>query len=70
MIVKEIRKLENKEIYNKLSNLYKELFNINFHKKIKAGEGLSKRGEIKRSIAVLKTILKEREISEVKGKKS
>ncbi len=60
MIIEEMRKLEIKELYTNLSNLYKELFTINFYKKVKAGEGLSKRNGIKKNIAMILTILNER----------
>lgn len=63
MKAKEIREMTQEELNTKLGDLKTEFFNLRFQKATgQLGNPLSIR-EIKRDIARVKTVLKERELS-------
>ncbi len=61
MKAKELRDLDKSELQNKEKSLKKELFNLNFQKQFGQVEKPGRFRNIKRNIARIQTILKERE---------
>ncbi|MBT3340542.1 MAG: 50S ribosomal protein L29 [Planctomycetes bacterium] len=62
MKVKEVRGKENEEIFFDLANLEKELFEMNFRQLTEGNASPAKIRLVRRDIARMKTILREREI--------
>lgn len=62
MKAKELRDLEAPELLKKLEGLKEELFNLRFQLATNQLENPMRIGEVRRDIARVKTILKEREI--------
>lgn len=60
---KEIRALSNKELEKKLEELYRELLNLRFRLATRQLKQTSEIRKVKKSIARIKTILRERELS-------
>ncbi len=58
----EIRAMTDDEIRAKLDELYRELFNLRIQKAIGQVKNTARFKEIRRDIARLKTILREREL--------
>lgn len=58
----EIRKMTTEEITNKIENIKEELFNLRFKQATGSLEKPSRIHELRKDVARLKTILKEREI--------
>ncbi len=58
----EIRNLTTEEIKVKLDETYKELFNLRFQVARRQLKDLSRMRQVRRDIARLKTILREREL--------
>jgi len=59
---KEIRDLTTEELNGKLSELKRELFNLRFQAATRQIENPARIGEVKKSIARVKTVIREREI--------
>ena len=61
MKVEEIRNLTTEEIINKIDEIKEELFNLRFQKATGSLEKPSRIKELRKTIARMKTIVKERE---------
>ena len=64
MKVKEIRELTTEEINKKLVEAKEELFNLRFQQATGSLEKPSRINELRKLVARMKTILRERELSE------
>ena len=64
MKVKEIRELSTEEINKKLVEMKQELFNLRFQQATGTIEKPSRIRDLRHTVARLKTVLREREISE------
>ncbi len=64
MKVKEIRELTTEEINKKLVETKEELFNLRFQQATGTLEKPSRIKDLRHTVARLKTVLREREISE------
>ena len=64
MKINEIRDLTNEELNQKLEDLKKELFNLRFQHATNQLDNPRVINEIKRTIARVKTILRERELNQ------
>lgn len=62
MKAKDIREKTNEELAKELDELKKELFKLRFQHATNQLENPMKLRQVKRSIAVVKTIIREREI--------
>ncbi len=58
----DIREMSDEEIRAKIDELYRELFNLRFQKAIGQVKNTARFKEVRRDIARLKTILREREL--------
>ncbi len=58
----DIREMSDEEIRAKIEELYRELFNLRFQKAIGQVKNTARFKEVRRDIARLKTILREREL--------
>lgn len=58
----DIREMSDEEIKAKIEELYRELFNLRFQKAIGQVRNTARFKEVRRDIARLKTILREREL--------
>ena len=63
MKVKEIRNLADMELNQKLADLKAELFNLRFQHVTNQLDNPMRMKEVKKTIAKIKTVLKERELS-------
>lgn len=66
MTNKEIRELSNEEINNKINEYKEELFNLRFSQATGNLERPSRINELRKLVARMKTILRERELN-IKG---
>ncbi len=66
MKVKEFRDLSPEELDQKLASLKEELFNLRFQLATNQLENPNKIGEVKRNIARVKTVIREKELNTVK----
>ncbi len=66
MKVKEIRELTTEQINEKIVGAKEELFNLRFQQATGSLEKPSRIKELRHEVARLKTVLREREIKEVK----
>ena len=64
MKVKEIRELSTEEINKRLVEAKEELFNLRFQQATGSLEKPSRIRELRHTVARMKTVLKEREMSE------
>ena len=64
MTNKEIRELSNEEILSKIEESKEELFNLRFQQATGNLEKPSRIKDLRHTVARLKTVLKERELSE------
>ena len=62
MKVKELRALGDEELKKKLDDAYKELFNLRFQAATKQLKNHREPHRAKKEIALLKTIIREREL--------
>ena len=62
----EIRELSDKELQEKLNDLKAELFNLRFQHAINQLENPMRLGAVKKDIARVKTIIREKELAERK----
>ncbi len=67
MKVEELRSLSDEELLEKEKELRKELFNLRFQKAINQLENPMRMREVRRTIARIKTILRERELEKERG---
>lgn len=63
MNTKELRSLTNAELANRLDDAHQELFNLRFQKATGKLSNTARPGEVRRDIARIKTILRERELA-------
>ena len=63
MTNKEIRELSNEEILSKIEETKEELFNLRFQQATGSLEKPSRINELRKLVARMKTILRERELS-------
>ena len=66
MNVKEIRDKSNTELLQEIESLKEELFNLRFQQATDQLENPSRMKEIRKTIARIKTVINERELSEAK----
>ena len=66
MKIKEIRDLSYEELTQKLADLKAELFTLRFQNSTSQLDNTSKLAEVKKSIAKVKTVMREIEIKEGK----
>ena len=64
MKAKEIREMSSDKLENELNELKSELFKLKFSLAVNGLENPMKIKEVKRDIARIKTVLKQRELSE------
>lgn len=64
MDVKEIRELSEASLQDKLTELYKESFNLRFQHASAQLENTARVRQVKKSIARIKTVLGERKIEQ------
>jgi len=67
MKASELREMTTQELHNKLNDLKNELFNLRFQLATGQLENPMRIKGVKRDIARVKTILREREIKEMKA---
>jgi len=63
MKAKEIRALTNAELANKLDDAHQELFNLRFQKATGKLTNTARRAVVRKDIAKILTILRERELA-------
>ena len=63
MDVREVRSLSGDEVLEKLDESYQTLFNLRFQRVVGQLENTARLGEVRRDIARLKTVLRERELA-------
>ena len=66
MKVKEIRELSSSDIESKIVSAKEELFNLRFQQRTGQLEKPSRIKELRHEVARMKTVLREREMEEVK----
>ena len=64
MTAREMRELTTEEMAQKLDETYQELFNLRFQLATKQLSDSSRLSKVKRDIARLKTVLRERELEQ------
>ena len=62
--IKDIRELSNKELEGKIINAKKELFNLRMKQATGTLEKPSKINELRKDVARMKTVMRERELKE------
>jgi large subunit ribosomal protein L29 len=65
MKAQEIRRLKDEEILEQIEEHYKELFNLRFQKVAGRLSNTSRPRQVRRDVARMKTILRERELEAV-----
>jgi large subunit ribosomal protein L29 len=63
----ELRDLSVEEIENRLSETREELFNLRFQNATGQLDNYKRLGELRKEVARIKTVLRERELSESEG---
>ena len=66
MNIKEIRDMRNEELNKEVVSLKEELFNLRFQQATGQLENPARMREVKKTIARIKTVITERELSENK----
>ncbi len=64
MKVTELRELSTEELTQKLADSKQELFNLRFQNAINQLENPQRIGDVKKTIARIKTIIRERELED------
>ena len=64
MKINEIRKLSDEEIVKEIESAKEELFNLRFNQATGSLEKPSRINELRKSVARMKTVLRERKLSE------
>lgn len=67
MKAKELRELSDEELKQKERELKEELFNLRFQHSLGQLGNTARISQVKREIARIKTVLRERELARVKG---
>jgi len=70
MKASKIREMTTQELHNELKKLKRELFNLRFQLATNQLENPMRIREVKRTIARIKTILRERELEQEKANKN
>lgn len=70
MKASKIREMTNNELQNELKKLKNELFNLRFQLATNQLENPMRIRDVKRTIARIKTIMKERELEEERANKN
>ncbi len=70
MRANEIRNLSQVEVARKLDEAHQELFNLRFQYSTGQLKNTARLSEVKREIARLRTILRERELAAARGENS
>jgi large subunit ribosomal protein L29 len=70
MRANEIRNLSEVEVARKLDEAHQELFNLRFQYSTGQLKNTARLSEVKREIARLRTILRERELAAARGENS
>ena len=65
MKAQEIRAMTSDELMQRLDDAHQELFNLRFQFSTGRLENFNRLGEVKRDIARLKTVMRERELGQV-----
>lgn len=65
MKANELRSRTNAELANLLDDSYQELFNLRFQKASGQMKNTARTGVVRRQIARVKTVLRERELAEI-----
>jgi large subunit ribosomal protein L29 len=63
MRASELKGMANAELATKLDEAYQELFNLRFQKATGKLTNTARRGQVRKDIARIKTILRERELA-------
>ncbi len=63
MKASELRSMTNAELANRLDDLHQEMFNLRFQKATGKLTNTGRSGEVRRDVARIKTILRERELT-------
>lgn len=63
MKASELRSMTNAELANQLDDLHQEMFNLRFQKSTGKLSNTARTGEVRRDIARIKTLLRERELT-------
>ncbi|MDI9548401.1 MAG: 50S ribosomal protein L29 [Chloroflexota bacterium] len=63
MKISELRSMTNAELANKLDDAYQEMFNLRFQRSTGQLTNTARVGEVRRQVARIKTILRERELA-------
>lgn len=67
--IRELREMETDELQRRLDGAYQELLNLRFRAATKQLEDTSRIRTVRRDIARLKTILRERQLASVEGRR-
>jgi len=65
MSASELKSMANAELATKLDESYQELFNLRFQKATGKLTNTARRGVVRKDIARIKTILRERELASI-----
>lgn len=65
MTASELKSMANAELATKLDESYQELFNLRFQKATGKLTNTARRGVVRKDIARIKTILRERELASI-----
>jgi large subunit ribosomal protein L29 len=63
----ELRKVSDSDLKEKLDEAYQELFNLRFQRATGKMSNSARYGEVRKDIARIKTLLRERELGLVRG---
>lgn len=63
----ELRKVSDSDLKEKLEEAYQELFNLRFQRATGKMSNTARYGEVRKDIARIKTLLRERELGLVRG---
>lgn len=63
MDIQEVRSLSTGELASRLDDFYQELFNLRFQRATGQLSNTARKKEVKRSIARIKTVLRERQLA-------
>jgi large subunit ribosomal protein L29 len=63
MDIQEVRSLSTGELASRLDDFYQELFNLRFQRATGQLSNTARKREVKRSIARIKTVLRERQLA-------
>lgn len=64
MKISEVRSLTNAELANKLDDSYQELFNLRFQRSTGQLTNTARVSEVRKQVARIKTVLRERELAD------